>query len=85
MVAAQVSTTRMQDDPLDWLRLIRSRRIGAVTFHKLIGEHGSARAALAALPGIARAAGVENYSACPVEVVRHEAAQARAAGAVLLR
>ena len=84
MVAAQVSTTRMQDDPLDWLRLIRSRRIGAVTFHKLIGEHGSARAALAALPGIARAAGVENYSACPVEVVRHEAAQARAAGAVLL-
>lgn len=52
-------------DPLDWLRLIRSRRVGAVTFHRLMAEHGSARAALAALPEIARAAGVENYEICP--------------------
>ena len=75
----------LDDDPADWLRLVRSRRIGPATFHRLMAEHGSARAALAALPEIARAAGVEDYRTCPVEVVRHEMMQARAAGAVLLR
>ena len=38
-----------EDERLDWLRLIRSRRVGAVTFHRLLAEHGSARAALDAL------------------------------------
>ncbi len=50
---------------LDALRLVRSRRVGAVTYHRLMAEHGSARAALAALPAIARAAGVEEYEVCP--------------------
>ena len=72
------------DDPVDRLRLIRSRRVGAVTYHRLVAEHGSARAALAALPDVARAAGVEDYAPCPVEVARHEMAQARLAGAVML-
>lgn len=72
------------DAPEDWLRLIRSRRVGAVTFHRLLGEHGSARAALLALPEIARSAGVEHYTPCPVEVARHELAQGRLAGAKLL-
>jgi DNA processing protein len=71
-------------DAMDRLRLIRSRRVGAVTFHRLMAEHGTAAAALAALPGIAAAAGVENYAPCPVEVVRHQMAQARIAGAVML-
>lgn len=71
-------------DPVLWLRLIRSRRVGAVTFHRLVADHGSVEAALAALPGIARAAGVEEYSLCPLEVVRAEMAQARLAGARLL-
>ncbi len=83
------SRERMQgvrdEDPLDWLRLIRSRRIGAVTFHRLVGEHGSVVAALAALPAVAQAAGIDNYTACPIEVVRHEMGLARAARAVLLR
>jgi DNA processing protein len=73
-----------EDDRSSWLRLIRSRRVGAVTFHRLLAEHGSAVAALAALPGIAHAAGIENYTACPVGVVQHELAQARACGARLL-
>ena len=73
------------EDPADWLRLIRSRRVGTVTFHRLLAEHGSAAAALAALPMIARASGVENYTICPQAVVRAEMAQARAAGAVMLR
>jgi DNA processing protein len=71
-------------DPVLWLRLIRSRRVGPATFHKLLGEQGSVAAALAALPEIARAAGVEDYSLCPLEVVKHEMALARAAGAQLL-
>ncbi len=75
---------RSEDDRLDWLRLIRSRRVGAVTFHRLMAEHGSAKDALAALPEIARAAGVQDYSVCPVEVARAELAEARVAGAVAL-
>ncbi|WP_431300522.1 DNA-processing protein DprA [Tabrizicola sp. BL-A-41-H6] len=69
---------------LDWLRLIRSRRVGPVTFHRLVGEHGTARAALAALPEIARAAGVEGYAVCPVEVAAAELRAGKAKGARLL-
>ena len=47
----------VQDDDLTVLRLIRSRRVGPATYHRLIAEHGSARAALEALPAIAAAAG----------------------------
>ena len=72
------------DDPIDWLRLIRSRRVGAVTFHRLMGEHGSARAALAALPQIARAAGVDGYEVCPPGVAEAEMRSGRAFGARLL-
>lgn len=71
-------------EQLDWLRLIRSRRVGPVTFHRLIAEHGSAAAALEALPGIAWAAGVEGYSICPLDVVRHEFLLGRVAGARML-
>jgi DNA processing protein len=71
-------------DPLLWLLLIRSRRVGPATFHKLLAEHGDVEAALAALPQIARAAGVENYALCPIEVVRHEWAAGRALGAQLV-
>ena len=71
-------------DRLDWLRLIRSRRVGPATFHRLMADHGTAAAALAALPGIASGAGVAGYAPCPVEVVRAEIAQARIAGARLL-
>jgi DNA processing protein len=46
-----------------------------------MAEHGSAAAALAALPAIARAAGVEDYRPCPEEVARHELSRGRLAGA----
>ena len=74
----------MDEDPAEWLRLIRSRRIGPATFHRLLADHGSVSAALRALPQIAQAAGVENYELCPLGVVRAEMAQARAAGARML-
>lgn len=71
-------------DRLDALRLIRSRRVGAVTWHRLMAEHGSARAALAVLPEIARAAGVEQYEVCPQGVAEAELRQGDKAGARLL-
>lgn len=73
-----------EDDGSSWLRLMRSRRVGPATFHRLMAEHGSAGAALRELPSIARSAGVEDYQPCPIEVVQHEMAQARLAGATLL-
>jgi DNA processing protein len=69
------------DQRLDWLRLIRSRRVGAVTFHRLLAEHGSAAAALAALPRIAAEAGVKDYSVCHQDVALHEMSLARVADA----
>ncbi|HDR27876.1 DNA-processing protein DprA [Rhodovulum sp.] len=73
-----------EDDLLDRLRLIRSRRVGATTYHRLMAEHGTARAALDALPDIARAACVDNYETCPEGVARAELAKGRALGAVPL-
>lgn len=70
---------------LDWLRLLRSRRVGVTTFWRLIEEHGTARAALAALPAVARAAGVDDYAPCPEVVARAELAAGHRAGALLLR
>ncbi len=67
-----------------WLRLLRSRRVGPATFHRLLGEHGTAEAALAALPEVARAAGVEEYRPCPAGVAEAELAAGRKAGARLL-
>jgi DNA processing protein len=64
---------------------LRSRRVGVTTFWRLIEEHGTARAALAALPDVARAAGVDDYSTCPEGVARAELAAGHRAGAVLLR
>ena len=80
----QHETSLSVQDRLDALRLVRSRRVGAVTYHRLMAEHGSANAALAALPGIARAAGVEDYEICPLGVVEAEMRQGAKAGARLL-
>ncbi|UMA63805.1 DNA-processing protein DprA [Roseivivax marinus] len=52
-----------EDDRIARLRLLRSRRVGIATYHRLIAEHGSAAAALNALPEIARAAGLDRYEA----------------------
>ncbi|MDQ2093758.1 DNA-processing protein DprA [Rhodalgimonas zhirmunskyi] len=56
-----------EDDRVSWLRLLRSRRVGTSTFYRLIAEHGSARAALAALPEVAKAAGMKDYFPCSEE------------------
>jgi DNA processing protein len=43
-----------EEQRLDWLRLIRTDNIGPRTFRDLINHYGGARAALAALPALAR-------------------------------
>ncbi len=73
-----------EEDRLSWLRLIRSARVGPTTFYRLLSEHGSAAAALEALPGIARAAGVEQYAPCARERAETELDIARAKGARML-
>lgn len=73
-----------EDIRYSWLRLLRSRRVGSVTFHRLIAEYGSAQNALAALPKVARNAGVKGYKICPAPVVDAEIKAAKAAKARLL-
>ena len=49
---------RLTDEQrIDWLRLIRSQNVGPRTFRALINQFGGARAALDALPALARRGG----------------------------
>jgi len=73
-----------EEDLVAWLRLIRSRRVGATTFFRLMAEHGDAQSALAALPDVARTAGVNNYGTCPRDAALREIAAGHAAGARLV-
>lgn len=73
-----------EEHKVSWLRLLRSRRVGVTTFHRLMAEHGSADAAVSALPDIAEQAGVRGYSACPVEDVERELTLGNRAGAQLI-
>lgn len=72
------------EDEAAWLRLLRSRRVGVATFFRLMNEHGTAQAALEALPEVAAAAGVKDYQLCPLAVVEDELKRARFAGARLV-
>jgi DNA processing protein len=63
---------------------LRSRRVGVSTYKRLLTEHGTAQNALAALPMVARAAGVQNYEVCPEGVVHAELRAGKAAGARLI-
>ncbi len=89
MMARQLSLDphhgpRPKGEGLAALRLIRSRKVGPATFHRLLGEHGSAQAALAALPAMAQAAGIQDYTPCPLSVAEAEIAAGRRAGARLV-
>ena len=72
------------EDEHAWLRLLRSRRVGPTTFFKLIREHGTAQAALDALPDVAQAAGIKDYHPCPPTVVDEELRRAQKIGAQLI-
>jgi DNA processing protein len=65
---------------IQWIRLIRSRRVGPATFHRLMRSHGSVEEAIAALPDIAKQAGVKNYAPCPIDTAEAEFLEAQHKG-----
>ncbi len=73
-----------EEDRFSWLRLLRSRKVGPATFRRLLSEHGSAQNALAALPEMARAAGINGNEICPPGVIEAELKAAQAAKARLV-
>ncbi len=63
---------RLTDEQrLDWLRLIRSDNVGPRTFRTLLNHYGGARAALDALPDLARRGGASK----PARICSREAAE----------
>lgn len=68
---------------IDWLRLIRSERVGPVTFRQLLARFGSAGAALEALPDLARRGGGA-IRVCPKAAAMRELEALDALGARLL-
>ena len=71
-------------DAVDRLRLLRTPRVGPVTYAQLIARFGTAGAALAALPTLARSGGGQPPAVPPVAAIEREmAATARAGGRYL--
>ena len=64
---------RLTDEQrLDWLRLIRSQNVGPRTFRALLNHFGGARAALQALPTLARRGGAYAAQICSREAAERE-------------
>ena len=73
------------EERLDWLRLIRTDNVGPRTFQDLVRHFGSARAALAALPELARRGGsTRSLRICSADKASAEIRTARAAGVELI-
>jgi DNA processing protein len=77
---------RLSDgERLDWLRLIRSQNVGPRTFRALLDRFGSAGAALAALPDLARRGGASRPARIhPRAEAEREIEAANALGAALV-
>ncbi|MFC1674155.1 DNA-processing protein DprA [Pseudomonadota bacterium] len=75
------------NERLDWLRLIRSERVGPITFYKLLERFGTAKAALDALPDLAKRGGARSqFKACPkAEAERELEELTRLGGALITR
>jgi DNA processing protein len=68
----------------DWLRLIRSERVGPITFYKLLEQFGTAEAALKALPDLAKSGGARRFKICSLGDAEAEIEQITAVGATLV-
>src|SRR5258706_14012971 len=69
------------NERLDWLRLSRTEHVGPIVFRQLIARFGTARAALAALPELARRGGARAVTPFPSSAAERElAALARLRG-----
>jgi DNA processing protein len=70
---------------IDWLQLIRSDNVGPRTFRALIDRYGDARAALAALPDLARRGGASGPARIyPREDAEREIKAAKSLGVALV-
>jgi DNA processing protein len=81
-MAKATKTPRLTDEQrFDWLRLIRSENVGPRTFGALLRTCGGARAALDALPELARRGGAARpIRVASVEEIERELAAARKVG-----
>ncbi len=76
---------KTEEQQVSWIRLLRSRRVGASTFHRLMAEHDwDADAAIRDLPRVAREAGMEGYAPCTRDTAKAEYRAARMAGATMI-
>jgi DNA processing protein len=80
------STTHLTDEQrIDWLRLIRSDNVGPRTFRSLVNHCGSARAALARVPDLARRGGAQRPGRiCSEDDARAELAASKRTGVSLV-
>jgi DNA processing protein len=76
--------TLTDEQRIDWLRLIRSDNVGPRTFRELINHFGGARAALEALPQLARRGGALTTRICSQADAEKELNAARARGIALV-
>jgi DNA processing protein len=81
-VDERTNITLTDEQRLDWLRLIRSENVGPRTFASLLQRYGSARAALNALPDLARRGGsARAIRVCPRAEAEREIEAAQKFGA----
>lgn len=73
-----------QTERLDWLRLIRSENVGPITFFKLLERFGTARAALEALPDLAKRGGKRSIKVAAKAKAETEIAVLNKMGAQLI-
>lgn len=69
-----------QDEAFARIRLLRSPHVGPISYAQLLGRFATARAALEALPDLARKGGRE-YRAAPADRIEREVDAVRKAGA----
>jgi len=74
-----------ESERLDWIRLIRTENVGPITHHRLIERFGGARAAIDALPELARRGGGKKtlVAASRALAIRESEAISRLGGQIL--
>jgi DNA processing protein len=79
-----VGASLTDEQRLDWLRLIRSENVGPRTFDSLLRHYGTARAALDALPELAKRGGARAIRVCPARDAEREMEAAQRLGVSIL-
>ena len=70
-------------EPINWLRLARTERIGPITFKRLLTKFGTAEKALSALPHLSKAGG-KQYDPASLSQIEQELEQLSKIGAEII-